>query len=50
MSTVIILSQVRAGPADDAAKMNASSEIEVLYPCSLLIQFTHQRQEYVALP
>jgi hypothetical protein len=30
--------------------MNASSEMEVvLYPCSLLIQFTRRRQEYVAL-
>lgn len=25
------------------------SETEVLYPCSLLIQFPHRRQEYVAL-
>jgi hypothetical protein len=48
VSTVILLSQVRAGPADDAVKMNACSEMEVLYPCSLLIQFTHRRQEYVA--
>lgn len=48
VSTFILLSQVRAGPADDAVKMNASSEMEVLYPCSLLIQFTHRRQEYVA--
>jgi hypothetical protein len=49
MSTVILLSQVRAGPADDAVKMNTSSDIEVLYPCSLLIQFTQRRQEYVAV-
>lgn len=48
LSTVILLCQVRAGPADDAVKMNASSEMVVLYPCSLLIQFTHRRQEYVA--
>jgi len=49
LSTVILLCQVWAGPADDAVKMNASSEMEVLYPSSLLIQFTRRRQEYVAL-
>lgn len=49
MPTVILLSQVRAGPADDAVKLNASSDVEVMYPCSFLIQFTRRRQEYVAL-
>jgi hypothetical protein len=48
VSTLILLCQVSAGP-DDAVKMNADSEMDVLYPCSLLIQFTHRRQEYVAV-